>query len=149
LRALLALTFVLCCALGWLAWRIDQAKRQRAAVIELETLGWNRIGTSGSGIPGWAKTLLGEDPLFAAVSVARWREHPIVRMPVSPRFFVPLSQLPELQELDLSGTHISDQGLPHLYALHDLRRLSLVRTDITPDGLQNLELALPDCQITH
>jgi len=149
LRGVLALTFFACCAFGWLAWRIDQVKRQKTVVAELETLGWNCIGTSGSGIPEWAKTLLGEDPLFAVVSVARWRDHAFRRAPISPRFFVLLSQLPKLQELDLSHTRISDCDVPQLNVLHNLRRLSLVRTDITPDGLRDLELALPDCQISR
>jgi hypothetical protein len=43
-----------------------------------------------------------------------------------------------LRGLDVSGSHISDQGLSHLWPLQSLRRLDLSDTPITRHGLQVL-----------
>lgn len=46
-----------------------------------------------------------------------------------------LTEIAELQELDLSSTPITDHGLRHISQLGSLRRLNLSGTPITDDGL--------------
>jgi hypothetical protein len=54
-----------------------------------------------------------------------------------------LSEFPELHTLDLAGSPITDAGLRHLYALTTLRSISLVDTQVTKKGVDDLKRALP------
>lgn len=57
---------------------------------------------------------------------------------------VPLSNL---RTLNLTGARLSDTGLKRLNVLKALQRLQLVRTRVTPEGIQAFEIAVPDCHI--
>ncbi len=50
-----------------------------------------------------------------------------------------LAYLTEIQELDLSGTDLTDAGVKHLVGLKNLKVLDLERTGITDAGLKRLE----------
>lgn len=52
-----------------------------------------------------------------------------------------------LVELDLSQTRITDAGLAFLSTMKDLKKIYLVETNITPEGIGKLRQDLPDCQI--
>jgi hypothetical protein len=56
--------------------------------------------------------------------------------------------LTQLRELWLHSTAITDAGLPHLYNLSQLRVLTLSK-QVTPQGVAELQRALPDCKIYH
>jgi len=58
-----------------------------------------------------------------------------------------LSHLPSLRELWLDFTSVSDAGVTYLKQLSALRKLGLVHTHITQTGLDELEEALPECEI--
>lgn len=56
--------------------------------------------------------------------------------------------LPELEELDLRDTAVTDQGLQALAALATLRQLDLHGSLVTEQGVAGLRTALPNCDIT-
>ena len=58
-----------------------------------------------------------------------------------------LEGLTELRGLDLSNTRVTDAGLAHLKKLHNLRGLYIVNAGVTDTGLNELEEALPMIQI--
>jgi hypothetical protein len=60
-----------------------------------------------------------------------------------------LKPLQSLVFLRLDDTDISDAGLLHLFGLHGLRHLNLNDTRITKKGIDDLEFALPFCQVVH
>lgn len=60
----------------------------------------------------------------------------------------PLGDLPELNELKLSSTSISDAGLVHLERCHELRIVDLRKTNVMAAGVEKLQQVLPRCLIT-
>lgn len=57
-----------------------------------------------------------------------------------------ISQLGSLKTLNLSGTRVTDDGLRHLFGL-DLRKLDLSETNVTPEGMDRAERAMPNCYV--
>jgi hypothetical protein len=60
---------------------------------------------------------------------------------------VHLEGLAQLKELDLHGTKVSDPGLACLKKLTSLRTLYLELTNVTRAGVEDLQNALPNCEI--
>ncbi len=60
-----------------------------------------------------------------------------------------LKGLTSLEELLLSNTQVTDAGLVHLEGLTSLTHLALGGTQVTDAGVQDLQKALPNCQIAH
>ncbi len=58
-----------------------------------------------------------------------------------------LRGLTNLKFLILDNTQISGAGLSHLRGLANLRELSLHNTQVTRAGIEELQKALPDCEI--
>jgi hypothetical protein len=58
-----------------------------------------------------------------------------------------LSCQPQLRELDLSRTPISDAGLEHLDALRDLRALNLLGSRVTTEGAMTFADRHPQCVV--
>ena len=52
-----------------------------------------------------------------------------------------------LKSLDLSRTQVTDAGLEHLKGLTKLVSLTLLNTKVTSAGVQDLQKALPNCEI--
>ena len=59
-----------------------------------------------------------------------------------------LKDCKNLTRLDLEGTQVGDVGLVHLAGLDKLVTLNLTKTKVTAKGVEGLEKALPNCQIT-
>jgi hypothetical protein len=57
--------------------------------------------------------------------------------------------LPDLVEVNLYGTKITDEGLKYLSELTSLQVLQLRGTRVTERGVQNLQKQLPYCQISY
>jgi len=57
--------------------------------------------------------------------------------------------LRNIESLILVDNRFTDAGLVHLEPLTNLRRLDLWRNRITPEGVERLQGALPDCQIVY
>jgi Leucine Rich repeat len=60
-----------------------------------------------------------------------------------------LSGLTRLGDLSLYGTIVGDAGLAHLKGMFQLRTLDLRETKVTDAGVNDLQRALPKCQIEH
>jgi internalin A len=60
-----------------------------------------------------------------------------------------LSGLPELRCLNLGATQVTDAGLMHLAGLKKLQALGLESTEVTDAGLQELQRALPKCDMSQ
>ena len=58
-----------------------------------------------------------------------------------------LQYLPEIQVLNLTGTPLTDRGLERVHALSKLQRLYPARTEVTDQGIRNLQQALPNCTV--
>lgn len=58
-----------------------------------------------------------------------------------------LQKLTTLRFLYLDRTAVTDAGLVHLHGLADLRRVSVTETGITDRGVEQLEQALPNCEV--
>ncbi len=53
----------------------------------------------------------------------------------------------ELEELNLSGTHLTDRGLGALSALPQLQRLCIKHTSVSSEALADFRRKVPQCQI--
>ena len=49
--------------------------------------------------------------------------------------------------VNLDDTKITDEAIKRLAGLDKLRWIGLVRTDVTPEGVEILRKALPDCTV--
>ena len=49
--------------------------------------------------------------------------------------------------INLDDTKITDEAIKRLAGLDKLRWIGLVRTDVTPEGVDILRKALPDCTV--
>ena len=49
--------------------------------------------------------------------------------------------------INLDDTKITDEAMNRLAGLDKLRWIGLVRTDVTPEGVEILRKALPDCTV--
>lgn len=58
-----------------------------------------------------------------------------------------LKYLTGLEVLNLTGTQVGDAGLQHLAGLTGLKRVYAAHTNITENGVQQLNQSLPDCQV--
>jgi hypothetical protein len=52
-----------------------------------------------------------------------------------------------LAELSLAGCPLNDAGLKQLVGMSSLKQLDLTGTQVTADGVANLQKALPKCRI--
>lgn len=60
-----------------------------------------------------------------------------------------VAKLTDIRKLKLKGTNIGDDGLAHLASCKQLRELNLEQTQVSRDGIDKLQAALPDCVITN
>jgi hypothetical protein len=152
-------------------WTVNKAKQQGIAVAALGKMGCS-VGydVSNGGSPtllGWLRKLLGEEVAWNATSVScggkssHVTDEGLVQLQgltqlysldladtqVTDAGLVHLRGLTQLHSLYLDGTRVTDAGLVHLRGLTRLRILYLVGTQTTDVGVQELQKALPDCQI--
>lgn len=171
LRTLLLAMVAVSVGMGWLAARMKEAQRQRAAVAAIVSLSGLVIfddqpddltaAPAASSVPGWLRRLLGDDFFRTAVHVVAFndatmeavRDLPDIRRldfvgsPATDAGLVHVSWLSRLESLNLSDTQITDAGLEHLHGLTRLRELCLRGTSVTNEGVKRLQQALPDCRI--
>jgi hypothetical protein len=60
-----------------------------------------------------------------------------------------LTNLKDLEELELQHCAITDRGLEHLFALAKLRTIYLGKTSTTDEGWKTLKMAIPDLKVDH
>jgi|SRR5436190_4447146 len=72
---------------------------------------------------------------------------PHVERPLRDSDLAVLRNMRQLDDLLLWGANISDTGLEYLKRFTKLTTLDLRRTKVTPDGVRELQKALPNCKI--
>jgi hypothetical protein len=166
-RSLLLFLVVLSIPLGWFAWEMDKARRQREAVERIVELGGSvgydyQVDANGDWVDGaepttWLRKLLGRDFFYDVVSVhcpstsfGNGDTRNLKRLPkleflslncpqVTDPGLVHLKGLTNLEVLYLSHAKVTDAGLKHLEGLTSLRVLGLHGTKVTGDGLEHLK----------
>jgi hypothetical protein len=141
-RSLLLFLVAISIPLGWFAWEMEEARRQREAVEAIGEAGGivnynyqyisDQFGGLQSTQPAWLRKLLGDDFCYEVVAVdcsARDFDDNDARH---------LRALTKLERLLLGDTLITDKGLADLKGIIDLKRLSLENTQITGNGLAHL-----------
>ena len=175
LRTLLT---VVTLAAVWLGWLVHQAQRQRRAVAALRACGLRvsydfqddpaADGAIHRWIRGWAGDDLLHDATYAAVLCDSWIKprlkdavEPLIELPslrrleihmlfdpVSADEFAGLAELKQLEHLVIYSPHLCDRGLSHLGRLARLQTLEIDYSSVTAEGIDRLQAALPNCQIT-
>ncbi len=138
-RSLLLLTLVLAVPCSWLGFEIRQAKRQQEAIAAISELGAGVVYDTDLPLDRpFLMRLLGDDfftrVYCVVVSGADCR---------GPDVFAHLAQLPEITELTVHQSQLTDACLENLRGLKRLRHLELCETRITGAGLARLA-ALPE-----
>jgi hypothetical protein len=130
LRSLLILVTAASLPLSWLAVKIHQGRRQKAAVAAIQALGGSvKYDSAMSRTPAWLRSSLGDD-CFANVVLVDLRKTHATDVDIA---F--LDDLPKLCFLGLSDTMVTDSGMKHLQGLSGLGFLLLGNTQITDVGL--------------
>jgi Leucine-rich repeat (LRR) protein len=160
LRTLLVFVLVLSVPLGWFAWRLDKARRQREVVEAILKAGGSVVydyqldkdGRPNGGepmTPAWLRKSLGDD-FFREVM---WVNFHLTQVTDAGLEYI--KGLNNLEELDLGNTQVTDAGLEHFKGLNSLEGLWLDNTQVTDAGLKHLkgmtnlrELYLNDTQVT-
>ena len=163
LRTLLIVVTVLAVPLGWIGWRLEQARRERATITWVEEMG---------GGVYFHSSLETDEQSWWEESTDRWfgervRFVSLQEMQVSD--LSPLAELKSLRLLELDNTPVSDlsplvelKSLEWLYLtdtqvsdlsplaeLKNLERLHLENTPVSDEQVQELRQALPGCSIRH
>lgn len=60
-----------------------------------------------------------------------------------------LASIPTLQTVSLHSTNVTDAGLQHFAGMKNLRSLILFGTKVSANGVQQLQTALPQCEIAR
>ena len=129
---LLIVVVLLSLPLGWFAWRMRRAERQRRAVeVIRQAEGWVRydyeaVSSEPRG-PAWLREQIGID-VFSYVVECHSSAFPAE---FGNRELESVRELTELETLTLCNTQITDVGLEHLQGLTTLRRLSFRCTQVS------------------
>lgn len=164
LRTLLLFVTITSVGFGYLAVKVRQAERQRAAVGAIRKAGGliyydyqmvavgKAIGSPKPPGPAWLRKCFGIDFLADVKHVhivSGLTSGP--NQPVSVNFtdaeLVHLQELAKLEGLGLGYTDVTDAGLVHLQGLTQLKDLDLGATRTTDQGCQKLQEALPNLRI--
>ena len=94
-----------------------------------------------------AETSVTGDGFDALCNLDRLKVLMLDGAPVTDDNLAKLPPLENLEELWLAETAITDESIPHLKRLAGLKVLDLSLTEITPEGFERVQTALPDCEI--
>ena len=61
---------------------------------------------------------------------------------------LPLQKLDHLVSLNVAGSEVSDASLIVLCKLRSLKHIDVRHTNVTPEGIRQLELELPQCHVS-
>ena len=147
LRALLIGIVVLSLPLGWLGWKIREARQQHADVAAIEKRDVEveydyEIAKRGflaprPPLPGpaWLRALLGDDFFRNVGGVYLADAHPAF----TDADLKSLTRFTHLKELYLDHTRITDAGVEHPKGLSSLEVLDLGNTQVTDVGIAQLK----------
>jgi Leucine-rich repeat (LRR) protein len=169
LRTLLIVVTISSVPLGWVGWRLGQARRERATTTWIEEMGGEVSRRSLFSGRVWSVSFQNTpvsdlSPLAELKSLETLALHNtqvsdlsllaelknlkqlyLSNMQVSD--LSPLSELKNLEGLGLYGTQVSD--LSPLAELKNLEWLGLEDTQVSEEQVQELRQALPNCNIEH
>ena len=143
-------------------WKSNQQVQQRAAAKAVEALG-------GKGQLAYSSLPLGfylesgdapnvfllnskgvtDDDLVIFESAPTTRGLHLFDNQITDEGLRHLSNLSELDFLDLRRNNITDAGLVHLEQHYKLKQLILIGTQVTPAGVSKLQKKLPHAKIAH
>ena len=147
--SLFVLTLVVAIPCSWLAVAREKARKQREAVAEIEKAGGSfsydyQLDANGDEIlgaippgPPWLRELMGDD-IFESVALVDLADLEVGDARLQ-HLKEHLDGLPQLQELDLGHTKVSDAGLQLLEGLARLQELDLEGTKVGNAGLAHLK----------
>ena len=129
--------------MSWFAKRVQQARRQRDAVIAIKdgsalcNVYYDyQLDSSGKEIrnaerldPVWLRELVGDDFFVNVVSISVGRDCDMKR----------LKDLPHVQNLDLFNSYVTDDGLAQLENMTQLKTLRIENAPVTDAGMKYLE----------
>ena len=131
MRTLLVAMTLLAIALGWVAYEREQTRQRREGIERLEGLATRSIRSGGSQ-PAWSECLFGADPL------ANWDEIYMRFDEFSDEQSEWLKGMSQITGLGLTGTELTDAGLPNIRGLTKLVSLHLAETRVSDAGLIHL-----------
>jgi hypothetical protein len=151
-RSLLVFVVAVSVPLGWFAWKMDRATRQREAVEAIARVGadvsydyhWDVQGYSfreEPTAPAWLRQLLGDD-FFCDVVTASGScdvNAPFPCLKFDDKDAIHLRELVNVDRLDLSFSQVTDEGMRQITGLAELYWLKLEGTQVTDAGLQHLK----------
>ena len=147
LRTLLVVVTLCAIPCSWLAVKLRQARRERAAATAIEKLGGQVEWSKPSG-PAWLRSFVGDDSFKTVKGVDVWgsEEAPPgmglakgTRSEDTDAALQNLTVMNQLQRLYLNGSHITDAGLGNLKESNQLQSLDLHEAKVTDAGLENLK----------
>ncbi len=156
--------FVTICAIprSWFACKMAAAKRQKEAVkvftdrdvvigydFEFDAnFAW--LPSPQPPGPAWFRNLVGID--FLADVVVAYTRPPLEeqgQLPVTDWNLRYIERFAKLGRLDLEDAEVTDDGLEHLKGMTKLKMLNLRGTQVTDEGINQLQQALPNCEIEY
>jgi hypothetical protein len=117
------------------------------------TLAKTEIGDDQLGALPRVKRLVLDDNPIRGPGLIALRDQPdlaelsLARTPISDLSVKNVAALKRLKRLSLAGTAVSDAGLRHLEGLMDLQKLDLTGTKVTAAGVAGLQKSLAKCKI--
>ena len=144
LRTLLILVTVVSFPLGWVGWELDQRRRENEVVAWVEEMGgvvhfYSYIEKSGLILDARSRWEKKKDNWFGE------RVRIVVLDDTKVSDLSLLADLKNLDVLGLASTRVSD--LSPLAELKNLKRLWLSDSLVSEEQVQELRLALPNCEI--
>jgi ankyrin repeat protein len=173
-KALLLLVLLIAVPLAWVAAERRERQNERQAAIHFERLeglvgyNWGPFGSASPPGAPWLRAVLGDEFFVRPISVVLRNRTELTDADIrliqsfpdledlaldntciSDTALTYLKGMRRLKTLDLAETHVTDAGLKHLRTLPRLERLNLEGTLATAAGVADLQAALPNCKITH
>jgi Leucine-rich repeat (LRR) protein len=145
LRTLIGIVLLASVWMSWVAVRIQRAEKQKVAVQAIERLGggvtYDYQLASGQFVPSakppgptWTRSLLGEEFFAQVLAVGYYGPQ------VTDAWLEPVTKLPQLRELWLTETRVTDRGLEQLKGFSQLKLLRLDGApQVTDVGLEHVK----------
>lgn len=161
IRSLLVLTIAVAVPCSWLGYEMERAKAQRAGLATMETIS-QKVPSAGFGFrqalppfppatPRWLWDLLDYGgPTWQSLLSDNFviNELSLAGISITDRELeYCVKRLPDLEQLSLRNTPITDAGLKHMKGLTGLKELNIGGTRLTELGVRELRQVLPRCRI--
>ena len=165
LRTLLIVVTVSAVPLGWVGWKLEQGRRERAVIAWVEKMGGNvwfddvysfDVGEK-SRWKEWVEAVFGPKVRIVTLGETKVSDlSPLTELKSLKYLWIenmqlsdlsPLADFKGLEWLHLHNTPVSD--VSPLAQLKNLELLLLQNTQVSDEQVQKLSQALPNCEIHH